>query len=87
MSGIEIDIEVLRKKIGLRVWHQGQECCVVELLEDEPALILVAGDTDSIQADQFGNAHRKVPMSYIVQVLSHDRRELHPDYQALDWLE
>lgn len=87
MPETEIDIEALRKKIGMRVWHLGQECRVVELLEDEPALVLVADDTDSIQADQFGNAHRKVPMSHIVQVLSHDKQELHPDYQALNWLD
>lgn len=87
MPEININIEKLRKQIGLRVWHLGQECRVVELLEDEPALVLVASDTDSIQADQFGNAHRKVPMSYIVQVLTHDKQEYHPDYQALDWLD
>ena len=86
MPKIEIDIEVLRKKIGMHVWHEGQECCVVEILEDQPALVLVANDIDSIQADQFGSPHRKVPFSFIVQVLSPCGEELHPDYQALDWL-
>ena len=87
MSETEVNIEALRKRIGMRAWHLGRECRVVELLEDEPALVLVADDTDSIQADQFGSAHRKVPMSYIVPVLSPDRQELHSDYQALDWLD
>lgn len=87
MPETEINIETLRKKIGMLVLHLGQECRVVELLEDDPALVLVADDTDSIQADQFGNAHRKVPLTYIIQVLSPDKQELHPDYQALDWLD
>lgn len=87
MSRIKIDIEKLRRKIGMHAWHQGQECCIVELLEDKPALILVAEDTNSIQANQFGNPHRRVPLSFIVQVLSSDGQELHPDYQALSWLD
>ena len=87
MTRIEIDIIDLRNKIGMRVWHEGQECRVVEILEDQPALVLVAGDTDSIQADQFGSPHRKVPLSFIVQVLSSCGEELHADYQALDWLD
>lgn len=87
MTGIEINIKDLQNKIGMRVWHEGQECCVVEILEDQPALVLVADDTDSIQADQFGSPHRKVPLSFIVQVLSPCGEELHPDYEALDWLD
>jgi len=52
----------LRKLIGRRARHQGRLYEIVEvLMEDVPTLVLKSSDTNTIQADQHGEAHRRVP--------------------------
>ncbi len=53
----------LRKLIGGRVRYLGQIYQIVEILEDGPTLILQNDTGNTIQADQMGEAHRRVPES------------------------
>ena len=53
----------LRKLIGGRARHQGRVYEIVEVLEDGPALVLQSDDDNTIQADQLGEAHRRVPQT------------------------
>ena len=84
MTNISISIEELRGMIGITVCHEGTHCKVVEVIEDGPHLILVDLDLDSIQPDQFGSPHRRVPQTYMIPVLSDETDELHPTYLALE---
>lgn len=51
----------LRKLIGGRARYQGELYEIIEVLEDEPALVLQNCEHKTIQADQHGEAHRRVP--------------------------
>lgn len=52
----------LRSLIGRRARYQGQLYEILEVLQDEPpALVLQNCSHTTIQADQHGEAHRRVP--------------------------
>lgn len=85
MSSIEITLDQLRGFIGVCVHHNGVDCCIIEVLEDGPALVLMDHELHTtIQEDQFGSAHRRVVETFTIPVLSHDGSELHPDFIELD---
>ena len=66
-------IKDLRDLIGLPVEYQGIRCEVIEVLEDKPSLVLQDCDNhNTIQADQHGEAHRRVPVTRTVQVPVYD---------------
>jgi len=70
---INIDIARLQQLIGNEVQHKGKPCHIIEILEDGPSLILQQRTLSStIQADQHGEAHRKVPTTYTVPILDSD---------------
>ena len=82
---IAITSEQLRDMIGLQVRYQNFYCQIVEILEDEPALILEDMEQHTgIQPDQHGEAHRKVPKTYTVKILTQDKLEYSPAFLALD---
>lgn len=82
---ISITTEQLREMIGLRVRYHNVDCQIVEVLEDGPALILEDLEHHiSIQADQHGEAHRKVPKTYTIKILTHDKLEYSPSFLTLD---
>ena len=61
---------------------------MIEVLEDGPSLVLQPTDEDGIiQPNAYGDARRRVPQTFTVQVLSDDGTGLHVDYLALDLLE
>jgi len=85
MDEIVITLEQLRGMIGLRVRHHGLSCQVIEVLEDGPSLVLQNCKTVStIQANQFGDANRRVPQTQTIPVLSPDKTELHALFLSLD---
>jgi hypothetical protein len=84
MSEITITLQQLRSMIGLKVYHLGIPCMIVEVLEDGPSLVLVDQDDDKIQSDQYGNPLRKVPKTFTVPVLTPDGSAIHSAYLALD---
>lgn len=76
----------LRKLIGLEVMHQGVCCRIVEILEQEPALVLEScGQRDTIQDDQYGDPHRQVAEIFTIALFDEQRDgECHPDILALE---
>ena len=82
---ITLDTDQMRSMIGLRVKYHEVHCQIVEILEDGPTLILEDLDHHfSIQADQHGEAHRKVPQTYSINVLSNDKLEFSAMFLALE---
>ena len=85
MDEIVITLEQLRGMIGLKVRHHGLSCQVIEVLEDGPPLVLQdCKATSTIQANQFGDANRRVPQTQTIPVLTPDKKELHALFLALD---
>ncbi len=85
---LSITVTQLQDMIGIRVRYQGVVCQVLEVLEEGPALVLEDLENHTlIQPDQHGEAHRRVPQTYTVQVLSVDSVEFHPAFLALDPLD
>lgn len=83
MSGPPVDLTQLRGRIGSLVEHQGVICRIVEVLEQEPALVLATVHEDHIQTDQFGNPKRRTPTTFTVPVLSADGASHHIAFLAL----
>ncbi|MCL6557151.1 MAG: hypothetical protein K6T56_12430 [Burkholderiales bacterium] len=82
---IDITVDQLRSLIGLRVHFRGAPHTVIEIIEDERAIVLAPEGADpSIQADAYGNARRHVRTLITIPVLSADRTALHPDFLDLD---
>ncbi len=78
----------LRGLIGLHVNYNGARCQIIEVLEDEPALILQDCERHTmIQPDQLGEAHRRVPSTFTIPVLSGDKTELNPVFLDLNLLD
>lgn len=88
MEEISISLEQLRRMIGIQVCRQGTACVVIEVLEDNVALVLqaIAGEA-AIQSNQFGDARRRVPPTFTVPVLNAAHDGLHPDFLALDLID
>lgn len=85
MSTLNITLIQLRGMIGLNVIHQGEGYQIIEVLEQSTELVLVKlQKATTIQTDQHGDAHRRVPHTVTVPVLTADRAELHPSFLALD---
>jgi len=85
---IQLDTEQMRSMIGLRVKYHEVYCQVIEIIEDGPAIVLEDLEMHtSIQADQHGEAHRKVPKTYTITILSKDRYEFSPAFLALEPLD
>lgn len=87
MDAINLTIDQLRGMLGLRVRYRGTIYSVLEVIEDGPALVMepeVA--VSSIQTDAYGNARRQARALLTVPVLSADRREIHPEFLAIDLL-
>lgn len=85
MDEIVITLEQLRGMIGLRVRHHGLSCQVIEVLEDGPSLVLQnCQQVSTIQANQFGDANRRVPQTQTIPVLTPDKTELHALFLSLD---
>jgi hypothetical protein len=58
----------LRRLIGARARYHGAVYEILEVIEDEPALVLQDEGHSTIQADQHGEAHRRVPATVTVKL-------------------
>lgn len=88
MPVLNLQPDQLRSMIGLRVRYHGVYCHVVEVLEDEIAIVLEDLEYHMrIQPDQHGEAHRKVPETYIIQIFSSDLLEFTPHFLSIDPLD
>lgn len=85
MQRHDIDVDNLHNLIGQEVRYDGRPCKVIEVIEEIPALILQHHDPSAtIQPDQHGEAHRKVPSTITLPVLDRERGGLHPAFSDLN---
>ena len=88
MSRLCITTDKLRDMIGLNVRHEGVACCVVEVIDEGPSIVLECRDHRlSIQPDQFGEAHRRVPQTFTVSILSVEMTEFSSSFLSLEPLD
>lgn len=88
MSDSGIHLPHLRALIGLKVRFFGENCLVVEVLDEPPSLVLVPlASSLAIQADAHGRASEFAQDSRLVRVLSPDRQALGDDLMHLELLE
>jgi len=76
-------ITTLRQYIGCFALHRNRRFEVIEVLEDEPALVLQDCERHTtIQADQHGEAHRRVPQIVTITIPVDDKG--HYDMSEVD---
>jgi hypothetical protein len=70
--------EKLLALIGQRLVYQQQQCEIIELLDGCVFVLQVLESNTNIQANQYGEGHRTVPVTYTVSVYDGEG-ELHPE--------
>lgn len=75
-------IKTLRSHIGHYARHKHIIYEVIEVLEETPALVLQDCEHTSIQADQHGEAHRRVPRIRTITIPADDQG--HYDISEVD---
>lgn len=69
MAATDSKIDHLRNLIGVRARYQGALFEIIEVLEDGPSLVLQDCERHTtIQADQHGEAHRRVPVTMTLSI-------------------
>jgi len=86
MQSHMIKMDNLRNLIGQKVNHEGRDCKIIEILEDDILAIILQHHEHqtSIQADQHGEAHRKVPSTITLPVIDHESGNFHPAFNNLN---
>ena len=85
MSPLIVTVERLRACIGREVICAGERCAVIEVLEDGPMLVLSClSGTTVVQANQHGDATRRVPQTRTVPVINPVDGQLHPEFLRLN---
>ena len=67
--------------IGRQVQFQHQSCEIVELLDGCQFVLQVLEDESNIQATQYGEGHRAVPVTYVLPIFDGEG-QLHTDLLA-----
>ena len=66
-----IDASRLQSLIGARLYYRHTPCEIIEILAEGPALVVQDCSADkTIQADQYGEARRRVAQTYTVPLLN-----------------
>lgn len=74
----------LHALVGRRLIYDGVACQVIDVIVDGPSLVLCRTDADGIiQPNQFGEARRRVPQTYMIPFWSQVRDDLHPVLREL----
>ena len=63
-----IERQALLALIGRQIVFQQQQCEIVELLDDCKFVLQVLENDRNIQATQYGEGHRTVPVTYILPI-------------------
>lgn len=74
--------EDLLALLGQQVTYQQQKCEIIELLDGCELVLQVLESDTSIQATQYGEGHRDVPVTYVLPVCDGEGN-LHADLIAL----
>jgi hypothetical protein len=77
----KIVMEDLLALIGRQLVFQHQQCEIVELLDDCKFVLQVLENDTNIQATQYGEGHRAVPVTYILPIFDGEG-DLHADLLA-----
>lgn len=86
-QALPTQIEQLRSLIGARILHHDQEYRLVEVIDDGPCILLqYTGPQTIIQADQHGNAHRRVPETLMVPLYAPDHAGFDIVFSSLEML-
>ena len=81
---ISFSTHQMRSMIGLRVVYHDAHYQIVEILDDGPHIVIESIDHHiHIQADQHGEAHRKVPKTHTIPILSIDNLEFSIEFLSL----
>ena len=67
--------------IGQQVIYHGQQCEIIELMDDCEFVLQVLEDDSNIQATQYGEGHRTVPVTYVLPVFDGEG-DLHTELVA-----
>ncbi len=86
MTAMGITLEQLRACIGREVVLEGERYRIIEVLADAgPTLVLCSETIDPvIQANQHGEATRRVPLTRSIPVFSADDSQVHPLFLKLN---
>lgn len=86
MQSQMISVDSLRGLIGSEVHYEGRPCKIIEILEDDILAVILQHHEHhtTIQADQHGEAHRKVPSTITLPVIDRDSGGLHPAFDNLN---
>ena len=81
---LRIDFDKLKQLLGQSLTYQGIPCRVIEILADEPALVLRDHrDHKVIQPNQYGDAGDWLPRTFTVAVFNLRRDCFNPDLPEL----
>lgn len=80
---LDVTLSSLRSLIGRKLELGGEQCQIVDVLEDSPALVLKVVGQNSIQPDQWGDAHRRTPETITIDVFERDGQTLDRRFSAL----
>ena len=78
-----IERQGLLALIGRQIVFQQQQCEIVELLDDCKFVLQVLENDRNIQATQYGEGHRTVPVTYILPIFDGEGN-LHAELLATD---
>lgn len=74
----KFNCEQLLTLIGQQLVYQQQSCEIIELLDGCELVLQVLESDTSIQATQYGEGHRAVPVTYTLSIFDGEG-ELHPE--------
>jgi hypothetical protein len=77
----KVACEHLLTLIGQQVLYHNQHCEIVELLDGCQLVLQVLKSEKNIQATQYGEGHRTVPVTHIIPIFDGEGG-LHPDLAA-----
>ena len=70
--------EQLLALMGQQCVYEGHTCEIIEILDDSELVLQVLEPDTSIQATQYGEGHRTVPMTFILPLFDGEG-QLHSD--------
>jgi len=77
----QFECEHLLALLGQQVVYQQHQCEIIELLDGCELVLQVLEPSSSIQATQYGEGHRDVPVTYILAVFDGEGK-LHTEMVA-----
>lgn len=82
---LRINLDKLQTLLNQLLIYQGIPCQVIEILREEPALVLrdARREQTVIQPNQYGDAGPRVPQTFTVSLFDASGQRLNPDLAEL----